>query len=121
MQGAVLITWGSPTKGREAKSLESFGKAVEYYSELAKEGRIHGHREYFCITGPAYRAGFLIIDGEIDELQKIMVEDRNLRLLTEARAVVDDIDVTLCAGGSDQSVSETVSRFTETLATLGYM
>lgn len=121
MQGAVLITWGPPVRGREAKSLEAFGRAVEYYSELAKEGRIHGHREYFCITGPAERSGFLVIDGEIDELQKFMTEDRSLRLLAEARSVVENIDVTLCAGGSDQSVGETVTRFTDTLAALGYM
>ena len=121
MQGALLISWGNPVRGREAKSLESFSRALGYFEELAKEGRIHGHREYFCLTGPAERSGFMIIDGDLDELQKIQVDDRNLRLMIEAASIVENFEVTLCAGGSDQALGESMARFTETVSNLGYM
>ena len=49
--GALIFTWGNSVRGREAKGLETFGKALAYYDELAKEGRIHGHREFFSLTG----------------------------------------------------------------------
>jgi hypothetical protein len=122
MQGALMISWGNPVRGREAQSLGSFSKALGYFEELAKEGRIHGHREYFCLTGnSAQRSGFMVIDGELDELQKIQIEDRNLRLMAEASAVVESFEVTLCAGGTDQSIGESVARFTETMSEMGYM
>ncbi len=122
MQGALLISWGQPVPGREATSLEAFGKALGYFEGLAKEGRIHGHREYFCLTGNSQtRAGFMVVDGEIEELQKIQIADENLRLMAEAAAVVESFEVTLCAGGSDQAIGESITRFTETLSMLGYM
>lgn len=122
MQGALMISWGTPVRGREAKSLESFGKALGYFEGLMKDGRIHGHREYFCLTGnSSQRSGFMIVDGELDELQRIQVEDENLRLMAEASTIVESFDVTLCAGGSDQSVGENVMRFTETMSAMGYM
>ena len=122
MQGALMISWGSPVRGREAQSLGSFGKALGYFEELAKEGRIHGHREYFCLTGnSAERSGFMIVDGDLEELQKIQLEDRNLRLMAEASSIVENFEVTLCAGGSDQAIGENVARFTETMSEMGYM
>lgn len=122
MQGALMISWGTPVRGREAQGLGSFGKALGYFEELTKEGRVHGHREYFCLTGnSARRSGFMIVDGELEELQKIQLEDRNLRLMAEASSIVENFEVTLCAGGSDQAIGESVARFTETMSEMGYM
>jgi hypothetical protein len=122
MQGALMISWANPVRGREAQSLESFSKALGYFEGLAKEGRIHGHREYFCLTGnSASRSGFMIVDGELEELQKIQLEDENLRLMAEASSIVEGFEITLCSGGSDQAVGESVSRFVETMSSMGYM
>lgn len=122
MQGALMISWGNPVRGREAQSLGSFSKALGYFEGLAKEGRIHGHREYFCLTGnAARRSGFMIVDGDLTELQKIQLDDENLRLMAEASSVVESFDVTLCAGGSDQALGENVTRYTQTMSEMGYM
>ena len=53
MTGAVLIRWGGQVPGREAKSLEVFGKSIERFEQLTKEGRLHAHREYIALTGKA--------------------------------------------------------------------
>jgi hypothetical protein len=122
MQGSIIITWGANIPGREAKGLEVFMKALEYFEGLAKEGRIHGHREYLALTGNmSRRAGWMIVDGEIEELQKIQISDENLRLLNEADAITQDFEVTLCMGGSDQSISEATVRYAETMGELGLM
>lgn len=122
MQGALMISWGNTVRGREQKGLATFGKAVGYFADLAKEGRIHGHREYFCLTGNSgQRAGFMIVDGELEELQKIQLEDDNLRLMAEASTIVEGFEVTMCIGGSDQAVGDTMTRFTETLSAMGYI
>ena len=54
---------GAPVRGREMKSLEVFGKSLAYWDEKAKEGRVHGHHEYFALTGNAtQRAGTMVIE-----------------------------------------------------------
>ena len=122
MTGAVMISWGKGTPGREQKALEVFGKALSHYDGLAKEGRIHGHREYFAMTGNvAERSGFMVIDGELEELLKIQGEPETMRLITEANAITDNFSVTMCAGGSEATVQEQVGNFTEALSGLGYM
>ena len=69
MNGALIITWGSNVPGREAKGLEVFGKALAHFDELAKKGRIHGHKEYLALTGNVDRlAGFMVIEGPVEEL-----------------------------------------------------
>jgi hypothetical protein len=117
--GALVISWGANVPGREAKGIESFTRALGYFEELSKEGRIHGHREYVNVSGRD--GGFVIIDGELEELQKIMIEDEFLRRRTEGGAVVEDFRIELFLGGTDQSIQEGLTLFAETLNSMGMM
>ena len=119
MTGAALIRWGSQVPGREAKSLEVFGKSIERFEQLAKEGRIHAHREYIALTGKA--GGFTILEGEVEELQKILVEPETLTLNSQAGAIVDDFEITLYAGGSDKAVQDLIGTYVGAVGELGYM
>ena len=119
MTGAMVISWGANVPGREAMGIESLTKALGYFEGLSKEGRIHGHREYVNVSGRD--GGFMIVDGELDELQKIMIEDEFLRRRTEGGAVVEDFRVELFLGGTDQSIQEGIALFAETLNAMGVM
>src|SRR5262252_300155 len=84
MNGALIVTWGSNVPGREAKGLEVFGKALAHFDELAKKGRIHGHKEYVTLTGNVDQlAGVMVIEGPVDELLKIQTEEKTRELLIE--------------------------------------
>lgn len=119
MNGALIISWGPPVRGREAKSLEVFGKALAYYEALAKQGRIHAHHEYFNLTGPA--GGWMSIEGDVAELLRIQLEEDNLRLQNAASAIVEDFKVQVAAGGNDQTLQQTMTRWTEVSAELGIL
>jgi hypothetical protein len=119
MTGAFVVRWGSTIPGREAKALEVFGKSIERFEELAKEGRIHAHHEYIALTGRV--GGFTIIQGEVEELQKLMVEPETIALNSQAEAIVEDFELTLYAGGSDQAVQEVMGTYMTALADIGYM
>jgi hypothetical protein len=107
--GAIIITWGTSVRGREMQSLDVFGKALAYWDEKAKEGRIHGHREYFGISGNAMeRSGTMVIDGDLDELARLMVDEENVRLLGQASTIVDNLDTQLCQANSDEAISQFV-------------
>jgi len=119
MNGAVVISWGTAVRGREAKSLEVFGKAIAHFDALAKAGRIHGHQEFISRTGPA--RGFMLVTGEYDELTKIQGEDEVLDLTIAGATICEDFAVTLYAGGTEQSTTETVGRYGKVLTELGYL
>jgi hypothetical protein len=119
MTGATVVRWGSNIPGREAKGLEVFGKAIEYFEGLTKKGRIHGHREYIALTGRA--GGFMLVEGDVSELQKIMLEPETLALNSQAESIVQDFEITLYGGGSDQAVQELLGTFVGALGEIGYM
>lgn len=122
MTGAIITSWGSPVRGREAKAQEVFMKALGFYEDLAKRGRIHSHREYFSLTGNHQRwGGLLVVEGEIGELLKLQQEEPYQKLLNQASAIVENLTVEICIGGSDQSIQQQVVQYTESLTELGYM
>lgn len=117
--GAVVIRWGASIPGREAKSLEVFGQAVERMEQLAKDGRIHSHKEFLTLTGPV--GGFMLIEGEVDELQKILIEPETIALNMKAETIVAGFEQQLFVGGSDQTVQEAMGTYVESLQQLGYI
>lgn len=122
MTGAIIYSWGGPVRGREAQGLEVFGHAVGHFEQLAKQGRIHGHKEYFAVTGNSGRvSGFMMIEGELVELAKLQMEDEQLELMTRAQAITENFTVQLYAGGSDRAVQDRMSTYTQTLQELNLL
>jgi hypothetical protein len=119
MNGAVLIRWGANVAGREAMGLDLFGRAVGRFDELTKQGRVHSHREFFSVTG--HDGGFIMVDGDLDELMRILGEEETLRLNAQAAATVEDFEIQAFAGGSDQAVHQLMSTYTAGLAEMGYL
>jgi hypothetical protein len=119
MHGAVMIRWGTSVPGRETASLDVFGKAINRFETLTKEGRIHGHHEYISITGR--NGGFALLEGELEELTKILAEEETLRLNSQASAIVEDFEVQTFAGGTDHAVQQLMGTYTASLHDIGYM
>jgi len=119
MNGAVVISWGTAVRGREAKSLEVFGKAIAHFDALAKAGRIHGHQEFLARTGK--QNGFMLITGDIEELARIQAEEETLALTTAGSAICEDFRVNLYEGGTEKSTTESIGRFMGVLSDLGYL
>jgi|SRR5437588_9045590 len=117
--GAAAIRWGATIPGREAKALEVFGRSIERFEQLAKQGRIHSHQEYIALTGKA--GGFTLLQGEVAELQKILVEPETLALNSQAEAIVADFEINLYGGGSDSAVQELMGTYVGAMGDLGYM
>ena len=119
MNGALMIRWGQSIPGREAASLEVFSSVINWFESLAKGGRIHSHHEYFSVTGRF--GGFAILEGELDELTKILAEEDTQRINDKAGAVVQDYEIQTYFGGSDQTIQTAIANYTTTLNELGYL
>jgi hypothetical protein len=119
MNGALMIRWGQSIPGREAASLDVFGSVINWFESLAKGGRIHSHHEYFSVTGRF--GGFAILEGELEELTKILAEEDTQRINDKAGAVVQDYEIQTYFGGTDQTIQQGLANYTTTLHDLGYM
>ena len=116
MTGAIVYTWGGPVRGREAKGLETFGEAVERFEGLAKQGRIHAHKEYLAVTGNSGRvSGFMIVEGQLEELLKLQTEPEQQELMIKANAIVENFNVQVFAGGTDATIQERMGTYVQTL------
>jgi len=113
MNGATIIRWGATVPGREAKGLAVFGKAIEHFEGLAKQNRIHAHHEYIALTGKD--GGFMILEGDTAELMKIAVEPETLALNAQAGAIVEDFEIQVYGGGTDQAIQELMGSYTTAL------
>jgi hypothetical protein len=113
-RGALIISWGEGKSGvPPTKGLEVFGNALGFYDELEKEGRIAGYRTYASTTR-AY--GQLIIEGEVSTLAQLLTEEESQKQLALGEAVVDDLRIELCVGGSADDVTQ---YYTNGLTALG--
>lgn len=119
MTGATVIRWGASIPGREAKGLEVFAASIERFEGFAKQGRVHSHKEYISLDGKS--GGFMIVEGDIAELQKIAVEPETLALNTKAAAIVQDFEVQMYLGGTDKAVQDLIGIYLGGLGELGYV
>ena len=116
-KGAIVTTWGA---GRPAiapgKGMEVFAKALSWYDELAKQGRISGYRVYASTTRDR---GMLVAEGEAAELARITTEPESTTLLALASGVVDDVQIEVCVGGSPDDVVGYYTRAIEAITEAG--
>ena len=119
MNGATVIRWGAGVPGREAKGLEVFGNAIQYFEGLSKKGRISGHHEYISLTGKV--GGFMLVEGDTAELLKIVAEPEVLKLNSQAEAIVQDFEIQVYGGGTDQAIQELIGTYSSAVGELGYM
>jgi hypothetical protein len=115
---AVYITWGNAIEGRETKSLEVFGDALQRHATWKKEGKIEDHRTYFATTGDLERfGGFIVLEGEVAQLRSLIDTDDWKLLELRARHVVHNLKVVHCVTGND--IPKTVELVTTARAQVG--
>lgn len=116
-RGAMVTTWGAGRPTVEpAKGMEVFGRALGWYDELAKEGRITGYRVYGRTTSTG---GMIVAEGDTTELSKILTEERATTMLGLASAVVEDVHTEVCIGGSPDDVTGYYTKMLEELTAFG--
>ena len=105
--GAIVVSWGGPKAGVDpAKGLGALAGALGFYDQMQKEGRITGYRVYSTASGTF--GGMLVIEGQVQELAKLLVDSENQKHRALGSAVVDNLDVQLYVGGSADDVTQFV-------------
>jgi len=120
VNGALIVTWNNVIVGREAKAFEVFGRALAHLDQLEKDGRIHGHREYFSQTGSG-PIGIQIIEGDQISLKTLLDDEEFQHNVMAGTLVAEDLTVNLYGGGDQESITQIVGQVMTVEQELGYL
>ena len=87
----IFVGFGPPARGREAKSLEVFNEAMQYYARLEQEGTIESFEAVFLEPHGGDLGGFFLLRGEREKLSRLKTSTEFERLTLRASLVVDHI------------------------------
>ena len=83
-EAALLIGWGPPVRGREAKGLDVFNESIEYWGRLQQDGRIESFEVVLLYPHGGDLGGFAPLRGSHDQLNEVGGDEEFLRLTTRA-------------------------------------
>jgi hypothetical protein len=89
----LFLGWGPPVRGREAKGLDVFGEAIEFYGGLQRDGRIESFEAVLLEPHGGDLDGFFLIRGSVEQMAQLRVDEAFERLTTRATFIVQDIGV----------------------------
>jgi hypothetical protein len=95
----VFIGWGPPIRGREAKGLEVFNESVEYWGRLQQERQIESFEVVLLYPHGGDLAGFALLRGSGESLDRIRASDEFNRLVARAGLIVEGLGVVSAALG----------------------
>jgi hypothetical protein len=98
---AIFIGWGNVVRGREVKSLAVFNEGLQYWARLQQSGEIESFEPVALEPHGGDLAGFVLIRGDRDKLNRLRYSDEWMRLNDRANTVVDNLGIVSAYVGED--------------------
>ena len=114
---ALFIGWGTVVRGREAKSLQVFQEAVEYWGGQLQAGNVDSFEPVFLVPHGGDLNGFFLIKGDAAKLDELKRSDEFRRVNTRAAQIVEGFGMVDALTG--ESLAEGMQMFQEASAELG--
>ncbi len=109
----LFLSWGSPVRGMEERSVEVFNEALGYYGRLQQEGRIESF-EVVLLSPNGGLNGYMELRGGAAQLAAVREDMAFRRILVDAAMIVDDLRIT--DGYCNEGVAEAMGIFQEAVA-----
>jgi hypothetical protein len=111
----LFISWGTPVRGLEERTIEVFNEALGFYGGLQQEGRIES-LEVVLLAPNGTLGGYIELRGSAAQLAAAREDPAFRRIIVDAGMVVDDLR--LADGYCNEGVAEAMGIFQEALAGL---
>lgn len=98
---ALFIGWGTPVRGREAKSATVFGEAVALWTKLQSEGVVESWAAYFLGPHGGDLEGFFLLHGDREQLALASASEEMTHVLERAGMVVERLGVVTALTGAE--------------------
>jgi hypothetical protein len=109
----LFLSWGSPVRGMEARSVEVFNEALGYYGRLQQDGRIEAF-EVVLLAPNGRLNGYVELRGTAAQLAAVREDVMFRRILVDASMIVDDLR--MADGFCNEGVAEAMGIFQEAVA-----
>lgn len=109
----LFISWGTPVRGREERSLEVFNEAVGLWGRMQQEGRIESFN-IVLLDPNGSMEGYVQIEGTAAQLAQVQEAEDFRRSLTDAALIVEDLR--MIDGWCNEGVARQLTLFQEALA-----
>jgi hypothetical protein len=109
----LMITWGSPVRGREERGLDVFNEALGLYGRLQQEGRIEGF-DVALLQPNGLMDGFIALRGSTEQMSALRQDEEFRRTTVAASLIVDDFR--LIDGSTGEGVARDMELYREAVA-----
>ena len=109
----LMITWGSPVRGREERGLDVFNEALGLYGRLQQEGRIEGF-DVALLQPNGLMDGFIALRGSAEQLSALRQDEEFRRTTVAASLIVDDFR--LIDGSTGEGIARDMELYREAVA-----
>ena len=106
----LMITWGSPVRGREERGLEVFNEAMGLYGRLQQEGRIESF-DVALLQPNGRMDGFIALRGSTEQLNAVRQDDEFRRTTVAASLIVEDFQ--LIDGSTGEGIARDMELYRE--------
>jgi hypothetical protein len=109
----MLIAWGNPVRGSEARSLEVFNEAMGLLGRMQQDGRIEGF-DVSLLAPNNEMGGFISVRGNADQINALNADEEFMRNTIDAELVVDNLRHIM--GWTNEGVATQMQMYTEAIA-----
>jgi hypothetical protein len=111
----LVISWGTPVRGREEQGLEVFDEAIGLFGRWQQEGRIAA-LDVVLLNPNGDLGGYIELHGSAEQLASIRETDEFRRNTTKAALVVDRLSH--IEGVTNDGVAREMELYRESIATI---
>lgn len=112
----VFVGWGAPVRGREAKGLEIFNEAIEYWSGLQSDGKIESFEVVLLYPHGGDLYGFSLLRGSRQQFDELRATEEFQRLNARAGLIVERLGIVDVALGD--GLGEVVNQYRQAVSEL---
>jgi hypothetical protein len=106
---ALFTGWGAPVRGREAKSLEVFNEALQFYGRAQENGRIESFEVVLLDPHGGDLYGFILARGSRGQISELRGDEEFQDLNTRANLIVERLGIV--DAYTDDGLGPQVERF----------
>ena len=115
-KGALFVAWGQIIPGRGQKSIKVFNEAIEYYTNLLKQGEIDSFEPVFVDVFSGDFTGFFFLKADRDKLDRMKSSEAFIALHARAALVVSNVRV--LDGTLGEGIKSRLANFAKNVAEL---
>jgi hypothetical protein len=117
MHNAIVVSWGSPVRGREISAAKVFSEWVEMLGAWQSKGSIKSFTPCFLNANGGPLGGFFLVQGDVAKLGELYGSEEIRKATTRAQLIVENFGVVKALTGDE--IGKQMAVFSQNAAEFG--